>query len=824
MGCSQSHAWDTRADTEPSPQAKDSSSAPSKAEKQPGAAHGGAGAAGGRASALVLPPAAPDTRAFDGEADRIADLRACHLMPSQQPDPRFDRITALMASIFNVPVSVVSLIDDTELAFKSLHGDLPSCIGRPGSFCDFMLVPPRHEVLVVEDATKDARFSANPFVLSSPGIRFYAGAPLVSSAGHRLGSLCVIDTRPRSFLPELYNTLTNFADLAVREMEKGKLLGVAAAAQAEQAEQADQAAGQGSGGAAGARQRAAPPPELLRRASSVREGVLLIDTGSPGWPVLYANDGWEAATGTAVAVGSTGQGFWSVFQPDAAPTGTAQGGGNGAAGGSPPSARQAAEAALAAGQAARLRLELAGSGRKVSVSLRPAATDQLQNEYFVGIPNFVGEAADPPAARGSAAASLANGAGLANGIHTDGRTGATSPSASDASPRAMDGGAPAQPQSLWFVVLSPRTSRSEAQEPASLQEAERGAQQGGDPATRSPRQSSVRLSREDSTASSALSGTSVQLKRHGKAPPSALSDLQLGPLVGSGSFGRVFRAKLRGKQVAVKVLEKVEELPEAAAREALPGEREAALGRQLLHPHIVQTIEYAVRTRTERTGAAGRVRRLSQVWIVQQFCNRGTLLDAIDRGWLLRDRGLSSGPNPAAVVQTALDIASALSYLHSRDIVHADLTGRNVLLTSSPRDARRFTALVGDFGLAHAAADSKFAVGTVTHQPPGEWGKRCSGGTLSSRGGSDTCVRGHVLGVEMWGGCRTYLGRHAAGVVHTVVHDTARLELPEGTLPAYRELCHSCMQRDPAQRPDIDSVLRQLERMLEAVQQNGGLG
>lgn len=115
---------------------------------------------------------------------------------------------------------LVSIVDKDRQWFKSVIG-LPGVTqtDRTSSFCAWTLLPRIPEVLVVMDARKDARFKSNALVTGAPGIQFYAGSPLVSSSGHRLGSLCVIDRSPRYFTSEDCNLLCNFAELTVREIE-----------------------------------------------------------------------------------------------------------------------------------------------------------------------------------------------------------------------------------------------------------------------------------------------------------------------------------------------------------------------------------------------------------------------------------------------------------------------------------------------------------------------------------------------------------------------------------------------------------------------------
>ena len=136
------------------------------------------------------------------------------------PEARFDRITAMAAAHFKAPIALVSLVDTDRQWFKSCIGLDVRETERGWAFCDHAIQLGAHAVLVVEDATLDARFQDNPLVTGAPHIRFYAGATLTTSEGVNLGSLCVIDTeaRPTPAEADLAH-LRALADLVVDQID-----------------------------------------------------------------------------------------------------------------------------------------------------------------------------------------------------------------------------------------------------------------------------------------------------------------------------------------------------------------------------------------------------------------------------------------------------------------------------------------------------------------------------------------------------------------------------------------------------------------------------
>jgi len=151
------------------------------------------------------------------EAARLRTLQDYQVLDTP-PEATFDRITALAARVFNVPIAFVSLVDDERQWFKSCYGSDLQQTSRDASFCA-VAIQKKDEVMVIPDATLDARFAENPLVTGAPFMRFYAGAPLVNRAGFALGSLCILDTVPRELSETERATLRDLAAVVVDELE-----------------------------------------------------------------------------------------------------------------------------------------------------------------------------------------------------------------------------------------------------------------------------------------------------------------------------------------------------------------------------------------------------------------------------------------------------------------------------------------------------------------------------------------------------------------------------------------------------------------------------
>ncbi|OXS97884.1 hypothetical protein B7H01_00530 [Pandoraea apista] len=160
-----------------------------------------------------LTPAGGDS---PNEAERLAALRRYEILDTP-PEPAFDRIVRLASYVLGAPISLVSLIDETRQWFKARQGLDVSQTPRSMAFCAHAILG--DDVFVVPDARADRRFSDNPLVTGEPNIRFYAGAPLLTPEGHRLGTLCVIDRRPRTLDDEKRGLLADLSALVVDALE-----------------------------------------------------------------------------------------------------------------------------------------------------------------------------------------------------------------------------------------------------------------------------------------------------------------------------------------------------------------------------------------------------------------------------------------------------------------------------------------------------------------------------------------------------------------------------------------------------------------------------
>jgi|GEM_PF-826398 len=150
------------------------------------------------------------------EQARLESLKSYEIMDTD-PDSILDSMTALAAYVCDTPISLISLLDDKRQWFKSRVGLDVSETPREIAFCDFAI--DQKTLFEVEDAQKDKRFCNNPLVIDDPNIRFYAGFPLINEEGYALGTLCVIDRKPRKLNEQQKNAIELLSKMAITCIE-----------------------------------------------------------------------------------------------------------------------------------------------------------------------------------------------------------------------------------------------------------------------------------------------------------------------------------------------------------------------------------------------------------------------------------------------------------------------------------------------------------------------------------------------------------------------------------------------------------------------------
>lgn len=210
------------------------------------------------------------------EAERLQTLREYHILDTP-PEAAFERITALAAQIFNVPIALVSLVDADRQWLKACFGVDTRQISRELSFCAHAILS--DQVMVVPHTAADARFIDNALVTGPPHIRFYAGAPLKTPSGQNVGTLCLSDTVPRQFSVEQQAMLAELAAIVVDELELRRT-----ARELRERE-------------ATLRQSVRENSQLTTAVTHLTGGVLITDPNLPDNPIIFANPGFCALTG-----------------------------------------------------------------------------------------------------------------------------------------------------------------------------------------------------------------------------------------------------------------------------------------------------------------------------------------------------------------------------------------------------------------------------------------------------------------------------------------------------------------------------------------------
>mmetsp|Transcript_13465 Transcript_13465/g.30821 ORF Transcript_13465/g.30821 Transcript_13465/m.30821 type:complete len:566 (-) Transcript_13465:96-1793(-) len=318
-------------------------------------------------------------------------------------------------------------------------------------------------------------------------------------------------------------------------------------------------------------------------------------------------------------------------------------------------------------------------------------------------------------------------------------------------------------------------------------------------------------------------GNSIESLDRLLPPRPPFEDVEMICLVGRGSFGRVYRARWDVATVALKVVEHYEQGKSTIMA------FEGALSATLAHPNLVQTFKYSVRDTKpimrkdpdSRSGDSnahlGSALLGKEVWIVQEWCSLGTLNQKLSRKEIFEHGGFNE------VIEVCAEIGSAASYLHSRGIIHGDLTASNVLLADR-MCPKGYTAKVSDFGLARVLDNGQSGIntasmGTVTYMPPELF--QLEGCTLTKK------VDIYAFGVIMWQLCTSatpFEGLQPTQVV-VMVAQGATLELPPSVPPLLAKVFKQSVARKPADRPGFDRIVADLLAMikLDSPEEGGAL-
>lgn len=715
------------------------------------------------------------------EVERMERLRGLEILGTDSQEHSYDCITRAIAALLDVPIALLSLVADDHQWFKSKCGLDADSTPRNQSFCAYMLspeMPKAAAMFVIEDALRDPRVVNNPLVTGEPHIRFYAGAPLITSDGTRLGALCIIDRVPRALNQQQAQLLVNFAQIAVQSIECKQLLNKVPEdlALLDDDASVDFAAG---------------PLRAVRMRDALSEAVLVVwgRADTMDWPIVYGNDAWTRLSGIRVTpparfpgharvedidmMGNQDQqrslwdhlqlsslepesiaNLWQMVKGDL---------------GSQPAGRTLS---VMASVAARRRL----GAERLSVSCRLAPAE---------VPLDAGAAAIRPVAQYS---------------------------------NAQDGGIrPAgwPPGRLLFVTLV-ASKECERERPEKVSPVT-SLTTTGTP-SRAPTPSAQSL---PSTATSSgvprINGANVtdpgakQKARRGpglasmKPPRPPFEDVRLLRMVGQGSFGSVYFGLWSGASVAVKVIK-------SATKDGSEGkikhDFEAALSASISHPNLVQTYKHGARMGSGDEEVDDKEPQFFETWIVQEWCDGGTLKDFCSEPRL-------EGSALMEVIEIGMEIARAGAYLHDCGIIHGDLTCNNVLLKTMPT-RKGYVCKVCDFGLARILEGESQEIitqtlGTVTHMPPELFSVQSDKCKLTKK--ADVYAVGMIL-YQVVTAQVPFAGMSAPQIVVHVSRGK-RLNLPAEVPEALANVYVHCLATEPEDRPKMEEVVTDLSKFYQ---------
>eukprot|EP00884_Botryococcus_braunii_P014358 jgi/Botrbrau1/22923/Bobra.0030s0002.2 len=675
-------------------------------------------------------PKAPNETARARTAAEINQFRVQH-------EPEFDCMLRVLCTVFKTDTAFISVITGDTIRLANGCGMVGAgmCPPQRLGLCGWSFLTPCNQLLVVENTLQDARFSESEYSTGEMlNIVFYAAAPLITSTGHRIGTLCIAADEPRKLDDQGAMILANMAELVVRKLEKQWALHLA---------KQEEAAGRTA---------------LMRSIDCYERGYLFVDTGVQPWRVLHMNQPACEQTGFKFEDPLDLQDVF--FEKTSGVLKISEGcmdraaaakafvlshmGVKGQCGS--PSSNQSTNMELEldslsdAMRSTSISTDSSSRGPKLGFNLvfKPAASDVIDEDAaHIGVPSFCA-------------------------------TGTT-----DLGTR------------YYFVEV---------------QTAKRAGTMGGFSGS--------------SEASSPISGSSASSSSGSttfKPEQVPIPGLALGTLLGKGGYGRVYRGIYRGEQVAVKIIER---LSTSHFMDGLP--LEATVAAKVDHPGIVKTLahEIEVVTPSSSRGKKGTSQSTVVAWLITEFCDKGTLADAVIKGWLMTTRSPLTGRTDwGAAMSVSRDIASGMAELHSHGVAHGDLSAGNVLLQSCSERPYGFAAKIADFGLARQmdiqSRISTDSYGTVSYLAPETFTQGIIGKAADV----------YAFGVVMWevvSHTRAWAGMLHAQIMFAVAMRRRKLEFPEGTHAGYAELALDCMAFEPEDRPTFPEIVKRLDKLMAA--------
>eukprot|EP00884_Botryococcus_braunii_P009548 jgi/Botrbrau1/18595/Bobra.0367s0037.1 len=320
--------------------------------------------------------------------------------------------------------------------------------------------------------------------------------------------------------------------------------------------------------------------------------------------------------------------------------------------------------------------------------------------------------------------------------------------------------------------------------------------------------------------------------------------VEIGPLLGRGGFGRVYKGRWKGAVVAIKVVDHGGTSQGEAAQNRM--DRESLLSTSLSHPNVVTTYKISTVKATGRVSSASRSPEdtpmenaghhgperapgaaahetsdsatsedMLETWLVMEYCDRGSLLQVIRAGRFIKKDG---SRDLLAMYRCLLDIATGMDYLHAAGIIHGDLKTANIMLKSTTSDSRGFTCKLGDFGLSHILSPNMFSHvvtrthGTMAYMPP----ELLKSGLLSRA--TDIFSFAMVMW-ELFCGDEPYSGMAIGQIFYKIAVEDDRPPIPANCPPQYFELMQSCWATDPAGRPTFPEVMQSLQKVWQELRE-----